>query len=97
MKGYQWDEERGMAAINPSPEACDTPSPDELKHWQATGEVPYTEELDRCPGCGRAEECACKDCRYCVEGVPHPEKWTAAEQKRWGVGPYKPGSAAMEE
>ncbi len=97
MSQYRWDDERGMASINRSPDTRDLPTADELKRWLTEGAMPYTQEPDRCPACGRAEQCECPDCRFCDGGIPCPDLWSPTEQKRWGVGPYQPNDPTGTE
>lgn len=68
-------------AIRRSPNARRWPSPDEVKAWMASGVAPtsYEDELDRerCPSCGRAGECVCPNCEYCViHGSQHTRRRT---------------------
>lgn len=70
-KRYYFDVRTGLVTIKRAADARDVPSPEEIKEWMATGAAPVTEEPDRCPTCGRSEECACGNCSYCDEsGVP---------------------------
>lgn len=71
---YSFDHQRGLMAIHRDPIARDIPSPDEVRRWVKDGSVPYTQEPDRCLGCGRSEQCECLDCPTCVNGTPHIER-----------------------
>lgn len=69
---YHFDQERGLTTIRRSADARDYLTPAEVKSWMGSGVMPGTgladEEPDRCPTCGRAEQCACPGCEYCGDG-----------------------------
>ena len=66
---YYWDGERGLTVIRRSPDARRYPMVAEVKAWMGSGTAPAPEyEPDRCPTCGRTEQCACPGCQYCGDG-----------------------------
>lgn len=73
MQRWRHDERTGLPTIQRSPEAASYPTPEAVQHWAKTGTGPASEptvEPLRCPTCGRASDCCCPDCPYCVGGVP---------------------------
>ena len=86
-----WDEERSMTAINAAPYVQPVPTPEEMKEWMGTGKEPntqqYTDDRERCPTCGRAWDCECSDCQFCIDGTPRPDLWSEADVARWGADP----------
>jgi hypothetical protein len=74
---YYFDPERDMPTINRHPEARHYPSPDEVRAQVSGGQSNVSrfddeeDDPDRCPTCGRAEDCECQGCGYCDEhGTP---------------------------
>lgn len=66
-KGCHWDTERGMTVIDKHPDARFIPTPEQAKHWMATGELPREKE-DEAENDG-AQQCGCEACETEIEGL----------------------------